>query len=286
MERTIDRTSYRRSARTNLNLIEKVQEPKIKMSNKRFKIVNLFLNQTIVSLLIIIGVLSAKYFDMSSVTDFLSKNLSGGYGAIELASKIKQRLIPTNTNAFMTISSGEEQSGDISGEQSLLGISGETMLGAPKIYSGEFVSAVEGVNQMAEDANTIKEQYHFSLPLKGTITSRFGSRESDNPIVSSYHTGLDIAANTGSEIYAAHSGKITMAKLFASYGNCIMIEDGNLTTVYAHCSSLLVKEGQNVKQGDVIAKVGMTGNATGPHLHFEVRYEGRFVDPENVLSDL
>ncbi len=154
--------------------------------------------------------------------------------------------------------------------------------------SGEKIlqSAVEGVNQMADDAIYIKSNYNIIAPLKGTITSHFGSRISDNVIVSSYHTGLDIAANTGTNIIAAHDGTVTLAQKYSTYGNCIIIENGSLKTLYAHCSSINVKKGQKINQSEVIGKVGMTGNATGPHLHFEIRLDGRFVNPEDVLGEI
>lgn len=278
MERTIDRTSYRRSARV-ININERIEEPKIK--NRKFCFTNMILNQIIVSLLIIIGILTANYFDQTKVINWISNNLSSGYSAIELASKVKNKLFPKSNNSFYLLTSGD-LSGDFSGEN-MLDFSGEKLLGMEKIYSGELITAVEGVNQIADDSKIIKEKYDFYMPVEGTITSHFGSRVSDNPIVSNYHTGLDIGAETGTDICSAHNGKVIMAQNYSSYGNCVMVEDEDLITVYAHCSSLLVKEGQIVKKGDVIAKVGMTGNATGPHLHFEIRYQERFVDPEKVL---
>ena len=286
MERTIDRTSYRRSARPNGRITEKVQELEVKKANKKFRLTNLLLNQIIVSLLIIIGILTAQYFEVSDVLDWISKNMSNGYEPTELVAKIKNKFFMGGSSILTSMNSGENFSGEISGEIISLHESGENLISGETVNSGELISAVEGVNQIAEDVNSINANYDLAIPLVGTITSNFGSRMSDSPIVSSYHTGLDIAANTGTNIYAAHSGTVTKAELFSSYGNCVMIEEGDLVTVYAHCSSLLVKEGQNVNKGDVIAKVGMTGNATGPHLHFEVRYEGRFVDPQKILTEL
>ena len=85
------------------------------------------------------------------------------------------------------------------------------------------------------------------------------------------HNGIDIAAPTGTEIYAAESGTVTKA-LYTSvgYGIYAVIDHGDYTTLYSHCSELLVKMGQTVEKGDVIALVGSTGNSTGPHLHFGV----------------
>lgn len=111
----------------------------------------------------------------------------------------------------------------------------------------------------------------------------FGCRVDDNPIVSSYHTGLDIGAPSGTNIVSAHDGEIIEAGTINGYGKCIMIKKDELITVYAHCSKINTKKGNKVSRGEKIGEVGMTGNATGPHLHFEIRYEGRYVDPEDVV---
>lgn len=83
---------------------------------------------------------------------------------------------------------------------------------------------------------------------------------------------------------AATGGKVITATSSNSYGKYIMIENGNLTTLYAHCSKLLVKEGSQVTQGQEIAKVGETGNATGPHLHFETRIDSKPINPRLILD--
>lgn len=115
----------------------------------------------------------------------------------------------------------------------------------------------------------------------GIITSRFGSRES---IRSSPHRGMDIAASYGAPIKAAAAGTITLSGWNGSYGYCIKISHGNGTeTVYGHCSKLIAKVGQKVSQGQVIAKVGSTGNSTGNHLHFEVRKNGVLYNPQNYV---
>lgn len=79
-------------------------------------------------------------------------------------------------------------------------------------------------------------------------------------------------------------GKVIEARNSSTYGNYIMIEKGELRTVYAHCSKLLVKKGKEVKKGEEIAKVGATGNATGPHLHFEVRINDNRINPRLILD--
>lgn len=115
-------------------------------------------------------------------------------------------------------------------------------------------------------------------PLSGIITSRFGSRWG------STHTGLDIATSEGTGIAAAASGTVRVAGWSGSYGNLVIISHGNgVETWYAHCSKIYVNVGQSVSQGQLICAVGETGNATGPHLHLEIRVDGVAQNPQNYL---
>ena len=99
------------------------------------------------------------------------------------------------------------------------------------------------------------------------------------------HTGIDLAANTGTAILAADGGTVTVASYSGNYGYVVYIDHGNgYVTRYAHCSKLLVKVGQKVAQGEKIALVGSTGKSTGPHLHFEVRYNGTAKNPKDYLD--
>lgn len=122
----------------------------------------------------------------------------------------------------------------------------------------------------------------FTRPAYGTITARYGSGGSRWS--SGRHTGLDIAAPTGTSITAADTGKVSFAGWKGSYGYTVIINHGNgYETYYAHCSKLLVRAGEKVSKGDLIARVGSTGNSTGAHCHFEVRYNGVTKNPENYL---
>lgn len=125
----------------------------------------------------------------------------------------------------------------------------------------------------------------MQMPVIGDITSPFGQR--DNPMGqgTEFHPGIDIAAAEGTPIQAAMAGTVVAAGDDGGYGNLITIDDGNgLTTRYAHCSRIFAHVGEAVAPGDVIGAVGMTGRATGPHLHFEVRQNDRAVDPAGYLN--
>lgn len=118
-------------------------------------------------------------------------------------------------------------------------------------------------------------------PITGTITSRFGH---SSRIRSGAHTGLDIAASTGTTIKAAAGGTVTFSGWKGSLGYMVVVSHGNgVQTYYAHCSKLYVTAGQKVKQGQKIAAVGSTGNSTGPHLHLEVRVNGVAYNPQNYV---
>lgn len=116
------------------------------------------------------------------------------------------------------------------------------------------------------------------------VTSYYGYRVHPISGEKNYHTGVDIGMAQGTEILAGHDGTVTLAGNAGGYGLCVAIEgeayEGHtLTTKYGHCSQILVSVGQEVKTGDVIAKVGSTGNSTGPHLHLEVLVDGQYLNP-------
>ncbi len=172
----------------------------------------------------------------------------------------------------------QEQSQEFQG---LLEQSAQIVLEQETLYKEEASS----ISQIEEDADYIKQNYSFIRPIEGgTISSRFGSRNPTTPTVPKYHTGIDIAANTGTDIVAAMEGKVTQVSSVGDYGNHLRIKQGEITTLYAHCSKIYVKEGDTIKQGQKIAEVGATGNVTGAHLHFEIRRNNEFVDPDYVLE--
>ncbi len=114
-----------------------------------------------------------------------------------------------------------------------------------------------------------------------TITSRFGWRSRDN------HPGLDVAAPKGTAIKAAAGGTVIFAgsgSPYGGYGNIVVIQSNSSTAIrYAHCSKIYVRRGEVVEQGQVIAAVGSTGISTGNHLHFEIRYNGKKIDPQKYV---
>jgi len=127
--------------------------------------------------------------------------------------------------------------------------------------------------------------YTWPTPGYSRISSPYGMRYHLILRINKMHTGVDIAAPMGAEIVAADSGKVIYAGWSGGYGQVIIIDHGNgLSTLYAHQSTLLVGKGAVVTKGQQIGKVGSTGWSTGPHLHFEVRVNGKHTNPLNYIK--
>lgn len=138
--------------------------------------------------------------------------------------------------------------------------------------------------QMKIDSDFIKNSYNMIKPVNEyTITSEFGARASSE-IVSANHKGIDLGAKTGTDIFSSLNGVVVEASSFGDFGTHLKIKTDDILITYAHCSKLLVKQGDNIAQGQKIAEVGSTGKATGPHLHFEIRVNSRAVDPKMVME--
>lgn len=123
-------------------------------------------------------------------------------------------------------------------------------------------------------------EYAWPLPVAGRITSTFGYRKAPTAGASSYHKGVDIAVNTGTNVLACKEGKVVLARYSASAGNYVAIyHGGGIYSYYMHCSQLKTSVGKRVQKGQVIARSGSTGISTGPHLHFAMFKSGNYVNP-------
>ena len=120
----------------------------------------------------------------------------------------------------------------------------------------------------------------FVIPLRGPVTSRFGFRRHPIFRLRQFHQGLDIAAPRGSPVAAAFGGKVLFTGWYGGYGKLVILDHGKgLSSLYGHLSAILVKPGQTVARGEIVGRVGSTGYSTGSHLHYEIRQNGRPVNP-------
>ena len=140
------------------------------------------------------------------------------------------------------------------------------------------------LSQEEQDIQNVKNTTIFIKPVEGTISSPYGRRDTATGNVPKDHTGTDIAAPMGTKIKSATEGEVVLVSEEGDYGKHIKVQIGEVSIIYAHCNQLYVKQGDIVTQGQEIAEVGSTGNSTGSHLHFEIRYSERTVDPQSILE--
>lgn len=208
---------------------------------------------------------------ISAMKDIKSANGSGGFSL--------------NANSFEVISTYADQiKNDLSAEPLA-----NAMLNGKIRDSTRPRLAPENsfsVDKMLSSESSSKA-VEYGMPLKGRVSSDFGTRFHPIDKTSKFHAGVDIAVPRGTPISSAADGVVTFAGRKGGYGNVVMVEhaDGR-TTFYAHCDKLLVEKGQKVSVGENIANAGSTGKSTGPHLHFEVRENGKPVDPLKFLSNV
>lgn len=156
----------------------------------------------------------------------------------------------------------------------------------------QLIALAKKVADLNKKKNSIRNPYtggKLGMPIRGTyrISSNFGYRIHPITGVRKLHAGIDFAAKQGTDIFAAESGVVLVARVTSGYGNTVIIDHGNgLWTLYGHIRNggIKVKEGQSVKKGQKIAEVGSTGDSTGPHLHFEVRKNQTAVNPTSYLK--
>lgn len=170
-------------------------------------------------------------------------------------------------------------------------LSSLTALQSPENTFGLLREILQGIENRLTDARSDVERRNALAaatpsiwPAHGWLSSSVGHRIDPITGGDDFHRGLDISADAGSPIYATADGTVAMAQREGAYGNLVTIDHGyGLETRYGHMSKFEVRSGAKVKRGDVIGRVGSTGRATGPHLHYEVRVNGRLLNPLQLL---
>jgi murein DD-endopeptidase MepM/ murein hydrolase activator NlpD len=135
-----------------------------------------------------------------------------------------------------------------------------------------------------EDKRSLYASTPSIWPIRGWVSSPFGGRTSPLTGKMQFHEGIDIAAQVGTPVAAPADGMVIKAEFEAGFGNMVELSHGyGLKTIFGHNSRLNVEPGQHVKRGDIIAYVGDTGSSTGPHLHYQVKFNGLPVNPDHYL---
>ena len=277
---------------------------KVPKEKKNIKLLRKMIRQIIVCLLIygiFYLIINNNYIFSADFTNKAKEILSQDINFVEVYSVISNKVVETYneiTNSESMKDKEEQQSEDVNNEkidsenasEQNTEIKNETTNNDENIGGAEEMLApveeneTKELSQMEQDANYIKSTISFIKPINGKISSSFGWRNPTTETVPKNHTGTDIAAETGTKIVSATDGTVMLSSTTGDYGKHLKIQIGDVIIVYAHCSKLYVNEGDMIKQGQEIAEVGSTGNATGPHLHFEVRYQDRYVNPQLILE--
>lgn len=211
--------------------------------------------------------------------------------AAEKAAAEKAQAGKKASQATYTVQKGDSLSaiaartlGDANRWREIYDLNRDVVGGNPNlIYPGQVLKLPGGAKASAPSNSSSGGRW--PKPVAGPITSPYGMRK--HPITGKYsmHTGLDIGAATGTPIQVVKSGRVTFAGWNGGYGNYVVVDHGNgLQTAYAHLSKINVSVGQQISARQVIGKVGSTGMSTGPHLHFEVKKNGNFVNPADYLA--
>ena len=216
-----------------------------------------------------------------------AQNVYRVYEVADLNNEETKVYVNTMEEAEKIVSTLKEQYGEIEPDlvinQIYLDNADEVNEETIKLAKQELTNSLqEELDEKQEiDSRTVNGIYLAVVPVAGRITSRFGAVES---IRDHTHKGIDIAATRGTPILATASGTVTFAGWSSGYGYLVKIDHGNgVETYYGHCSKLYVSAGDTVEAGKQIAAVGSTGNSTGNHLHFEIRLDGKQVNPQTYV---
>lgn len=273
---------------------EQMVSEQSKALNARLR--SMYLNDSGISVLKVI-------FGSESITDFMSnmdmvekiydndtKMLNRLKDNKDLIGKEKQRLASLENTLEKQQTQHENKKNNLANSQHNIAVLKNQVALDNKKLAEEIDALNQEANRITSEIRRLQSkgtQYTggvFIWPVTGKITSPFGYRI--HPVLKErkLHTGIDIAASSGTPVKAANAGTVIKAGAAGSYGNMVMIDHGGgIVTLYAHNSRIAVSTGTQVQKGQVISYVGSTGRATGPHLHFEVRVNGDYKNPMGWL---
>jgi murein DD-endopeptidase MepM/ murein hydrolase activator NlpD len=161
----------------------------------------------------------------------------------------------------------------------------DTTIGVLKGLLGAIESRLSSVRTKIESQQALARATPSIWPLAGWLSSGFGSRKDPFNGANDFHEGLDIAADKGTPVRATADGVVESAAYNGAYGNAVLINHGfGISTRFGHLSAFAVRAGQQIHRGDVVGFVGSTGHATGPHLHYEILFNGQQVNPLRLLA--
>ena len=226
-----------------------------------------------------VGYETGKYIIPEGFADYISLKYVGYIKPKIINFYIKDEVVNVINNNIKNNKQNEEDNLESNSENT--GIGGGEPYSEAKLE--EIASAISIMD--TDVSEILSKNINVIVPVKGTVTSRYGVREQIFDNVNPYHTGIDIANKLNTQIVSATDGIIVKTeKMNKYYGNNIEIEKDGVIFKYAHLNKINVKKGDNIKQGDVIGLMGSTGMSTGSHLHFEIKINNRTIDPEKIIK--
>ena len=258
----------------------------VEKDKKDLKLLKKMVIQLIVCTLIYLVVYTIQNNEYIFSQDFINKVneiISYDINFKNIYEQIKEKMKNSSENKDNGENSDSNQENNLN-EENQNGIGGAQENIEENKEENEQSNQNENLSEEEQEILKIKNTANFIKPIDGTISSSYGLRENATGRVPKNHTGVDIAAVTGTKIKATTDGEVVMVSEEGDYGKHIKMQIGEVSVIYAHCNNIYVKEGDKITQGQEIAEVGSTGNSTGPHLHFEIRISEKTVDPQKIVE--
>lgn len=258
----------------------------VEKDKKDLKLLKKMVIQLIICTLIYLVVYTIQNNEYIFSQDFINKVneiISYDINFKNIYEQIKEKMKNSSENKDNGENSDSNQENNLN-EENQNGIGGAQENIEENKEENEQSNQNENLSEEEQEILKIKNTANFIKPIDGTISSSYGLRENATGRVPKNHTGVDIAAVTGTKIKATTDGEVVMVSEEGDYGKHIKMQIGEVSVIYAHCNNIYVKEGDKITQGQEIAEVGSTGNSTGPHLHFEIRISEKTVDPQKIVE--
>lgn len=230
---------------------------------------------------------AGKYIIPDKIVNYISSNYTPELKEYITNFELKREIFKVfNNNNSIVDETGTLSGDDAASDEKVNNEESDGIGGGEPYIESSLEEVTSAISTMDIDVNSILERnIDIKVPVKGTITSRFGAREQIFDNVNPYHTGIDIANKANTQIMSATDGVVVKTESMNKYyGNNVEIEKDGVIFKYAHLNKIEVKQGDIIKQNDVVGLMGSTGMSTGPHLHFEIKINNKVVDPEKILN--
>lgn len=266
----------------------RVQARKSESAERIVKYWSKFIVQTIISAIILVAFLYCRSVNAITTSAFWEKTtalLENDISVEDMKSGIEKGMEYVRVIIPKLVENEEIKNVEIQSENQNVEDKVEDKINVVEPPQDSQVEDTKNMTQEEKDVYEILKVMTVLRPVNGEISSSFGDRVDPITKKDGVHTGTDYAVAVGTQVKSAITGTVTeVKKNNASFGNFVRVKNSDIVTTYAHCSTIKVKEGDKVKQGDVIALSGNTGKTSGPHLHFEVSKDGRLINPEKLTN--